>query len=574
MLWPWSTSLSGVQIEAPSSQVLPTVVLNIPTIVSSCSESFSLDYSGPYGSGGRSWKSIIINVTNSDQNLENLNVLLNQLVLSQGQTLNIPLEYFIPSESPYNFSVTLCNFLGFCSSSTQSMQIVSNDSLSLLILGGTQYRTISPGESLSIQTKVIFTKCSQTSNSNNFEYSWKLIKNNNIEIDFVNLSHDPSQLLLKSGVLSYGSDYKVEVSVKAVNNDIIYNSSNHILISVKSGEIIANIDGGVTERVIRGNSEVVINASDSYDENILGTNLESNLKFLWSCKQLFPVTSLNCDTMFTSQSLQNLSIDSNKSLQLAALSQASGTAEITLTLTSYIEFDLRLTKKSIHIKIIPLTSSQINLAIKSNTLSDSKQALGYYSDSILGMIPISAVINADHKFKLEASVNVPNNLIVTSTWSLNSNQVNLETASLTPISKTMDGSISTSNYIFSLKLDSNTLIKDNSYLFTLTSNPIDSTLGLSSSSNIAIRVNDAPTGGFFTISPELGYEMLDKFNFIASQWNDNDLPLTYKFQYKSISDSLILLGKFESISYGSFQLPAGSSKSDNENKVVCIFYCK
>ena len=102
------------------------------------------------------------------------------------------------------------------------------------------------------------------------------------------------------------------------------------------------------------------------------------------------------------------------------------------------------------------------------------------------------------------------------------------------------------------KKHSNTL-----YTFTVTVSYITS--GFSSSASIQVMTNGPPLLGKVTVNPTTGFEILDKFYFTASKWEDDDLPLSYSYGfYRSDGSKNVLQVKSESNS-GSFIFPSGDS---------------
>jgi len=85
-----------------------------------------------------------------------------------------------------------------------------------------------------------------------------------------------------------------------------------------------------------------------------------------------------------------------------------------------------------------------------------------------------------------------------------------------------------------------------------------------------VTTNGPPTPGLFTVSPSTGIELSDSFLFAASQWSDQELPLSYVFGFHSPSDySLILsIRSLSEIAFASSTLPAGLAT--NGHTIVCV----
>jgi hypothetical protein len=113
-----------------------------------------------------------------------------------------------------------------------------------------------------------------------------------------------------------------------------------------------------------------------------------------------------------------------------------------------------------------------------------------------------------------------------------------------------------------LVLSANSLAETASYVFYLSCG--------ASSSSVAVTTNGPPTPGLFTVSPSTGTELSDSFLFAASQWSDQELPLSYVFGFHSPSDySLILsIRSLSEIAFASSTLPAGLTT--NGYTIVCV----
>jgi hypothetical protein len=61
--------------------------------------------------------------------------------------------------------------------------------------------------------------------------------------------------------------------------------------------------------------------------------------------------------------------------------------------------------------------------------------------------------------------------------------------------------------------------------------------GMKGTASVIIQVNGLPLSGSFITSPSSGVELSSVFQWIASNWMDSDLPLSYVFGFVSPSSS-------------------------------------
>ena len=72
--------------------------------------------------------------------------------------------------------------------------------------------------------------------------------------------------------------------------------------------------------------------------------------------------------------------------------------------------------------------------------------------------------------------------------------------------------------------------------------------------------NGPPLLGKVLVNPTTGFEILDKFYFTASKWEDDDLPLSYSYGfYRSDGSKNVLQTKSEA-NNGEFIFPSGGTE--------------
>jgi len=112
----------------------------------------------------------------------------------------------------------------------------------------------------------------------------------------------------------------------------------------------------------------------------------------------------------------------------------------------------------------------------------------------------------------------------------------------------------------SLYLPANSLLASKIYGFTLSCDLY--------SASVMIRMNSPPIPGNFTLSPQIGIEMKDLFQFKATAWFDKDLPISYQFGFTSDKTNSILVIHERSLSnIGASSLPSGSQNMNYQ--LIC-----
>jgi len=95
------------------------------------------------------------------------------------------------------------------------------------------------------------------------------------------------------------------------------------------------------------------------------------------------------------------------------------------------------------------------------------------------------------------------------------------------------------------------LTQGSSYTFRLT---VTDSSSASSSSTVVLTMNEAPSSGSVTVTPERGFALGTSFTYTALNWVDEDLPLTYIFGTVSLNDD-------QSLDLATFS-PFGGESSD------------
>jgi hypothetical protein len=128
-------------------------------------------------------------------------------------------------------------------------------------------------------------------------------------------------------------------------------------------------------------------------------------------------------------------------------------------------------------------------------------------------------------------------------WKLNNSIVNLADIALTSTYKTINLNMINSldantNYIhFNLLISSQIPPIQSAYTFSLVLSNDDKYEDQIETS-ITIIKNQPPIPGVFSIDPVSGSELSTSFSFYAYYWDDQDLPLSYVFSYRSFTNEI------------------------------------
>jgi sugar lactone lactonase YvrE len=559
--WPITNSFSSLtKIGLPVAPVSPTIVISIPQQIGECSP-LLLDLTSSSGDGGRGWRNISVIVSSPTATNRTLLTQLQHL-LDTRYVMNPPSLidgfYFQPN-TQYSFLVKLCNFLGKCSSSSSSLNVLSS-AVPVVSIVGSSSVTIKRSQTLSVMTSISLKSCSGSISSSDLSYSWSVVVFSSssslsavVPFTAASTSKDPTRYLLSSYTLAAGSVYEVSIKVSYLN---VAFSTAAVQIIVKKGNLIATIKGN-TQQAVRVKELISLDASKSYDEDYGNTAagiVASRLLVSWSCYQLQPTLVNNCESIFTlPSSSSTISNSSATVLSLTALASAANTVA-QLTVIVMDNEKARSAYAIVTVTVLPEMVPVISLT----------------SGAVLGG---ANMMNSGQSLQLTATVQMPAGVAGNATWEVltegngeasSSSSLNISTSALTPISQKFLLSTSASFYTVYLALRPNTLSPGQSYTFALKclSSTMPSSVASVTASLISVIVNSPPIPGQFSVSPLSGKEIFDSFAFTCSGWIDNDLPVSYRFSYISHTGNRMLLRSLSIIPYTSSPLPAGSSTND------------
>jgi len=423
--------------------------------------------------------------------------------------------------------------------------VVLNYVIPNVVIPGPSLRSGTKKDALLVSSHAFVASCSGDKMYSGLQYTWSISSNSIPQFSILSMSKDPSKLLLPSYSLKSNTIYDISLSVTTEGSSLF--SSTRVKVYVIVGNIFAIIEGGGV-RTIRIGESHVLNGLKSYDED-----QEGELSYHWSCIQISPSYINDCYRAFSVDSL--ISDNTLPSYELTPISSAINVqCMITLTI---VDATLTRSSQAISIQILPSLSPVVSLNAPN--------------------LAASGIMNAGSRLQLVGSLSVPASTGGYAQWSIDDNNIDLSTISLTKLDASIPVDISNSNPFSStrmyLTLMENSLPLGISLTFTLKGQvQVDSVITHTSTS-IVVLINAPPTPGLFQVTPlRGGYALSDSFTFLATQWVDPELPLSYQFSYISNTMVDIVLISKGSASYGMTKLTSGSKENNYHLSCVAQIY--
>lgn len=230
-----------------------------------------------------------------DVGTSSLSSSLLSLLSSNANAMSIKLpSSSVQAEVNHLFTITMCNFMGTCSSAAHSVYVLSKDvPLADLSISTTQLHTWHRRVDLLYDVNYFDLRSSsscasdyyQDSNSDMYEYQWAIFDQaSGAELtQYTTQAKVPSIYYLPAYTLPAGLVYKLVLSAYEATSSIAASSSVSIYISV--GDVVSVIDGGIDSTSIKFGEAYEIYGSESYDNDISpsSTSRQEGLSFLWSC---------------------------------------------------------------------------------------------------------------------------------------------------------------------------------------------------------------------------------------------------------------------------------------------------
>lgn len=536
--WKFSPSVN-VTLRSPLVLLVPVVSVTGPNLLGSCSP-LTIDVSSSVGSAGRAWTNVSFAVsgitTSSSISAEAVleSATKTQQFLNEVYTVSPPtaIPAALLTVGSFNFVVTLCNFLGGCGQGTLVVNVVDL-SVPLVRIFGSPTRTTLARSPFTLTSEAVKTSCGgTTASSAGFIYSWSVVKDGTPMPSLVSRSRQASIFLLAPNVLAVGSYYSITLSVFDTVASTVGTAS--VEVYVQPSDIVAVISGGALRGVSTA-TPITLSAESSYDQDKIGVSgSNAGLSFSWSCSTIAPVLLDSC--------LLRLSGTSSGAIVVSV-------PERTLSNTS--------------VQITVSVTDRTRIAQASVTVFVQMPSLPLVS--LIASTSLASKVNPSSTVSLQGSVSMigPSYCF----WTSSDSTIDLSQDALTPYVALFNVSRPSSS-LFSMLLSPNVLLPRHQYSFILSCGAgLMLSVGDVSSGQISFVTNGPPLPGKFGVSPDSGSALSDLFQFSASQWVDEDLPITYSFGFFSTSGDFQSLQSQSQLSFVLSTLPAGLAA--NENRLTC-----
>lgn len=530
------TALASAQsklITAPSTAVSPTIILSLPSQVSTCSD-LTVNPTASTGNGGRSWSAVTWSVTNSDGSVASF---ASSFTAQNGTTLK---SFTVSSSSlqagSYFIALTLTNFLGKTATLTTSLTVVSSADLPLLTISGPATLSMVPSSSLSLSASVQTSACSTSTSS--LAYVWTVYKDGTQMSSLKSSSRNALQFQLPSYSLDANSIYTVQVSASSGGAT----ASAQVSVIVSAGGVTARIGGG-SSRLI--SADTALDASSSTDES---SSTNSQLSYEWTCS-IASSSSFGSDcstTLFQSQSLTGSSITAKYS----AMSD------------------------SVIYKVTVTVVSAISGSSGSASTELSRPASGIPTVALAIPSTVS-VVNIGSVFSLSGTVQASVGLSCVWIPSVTGVAVTINSTS-TVFARNLTAQQVASTFSFPLVMSSSVFSAGSSVTFKLQASALSNGRYTTAAySQVVVYMNGYPVSGSTTVSPQNGTALATKFEVTTSDWTDDasDMPFTYDFSYQlSASASALTVQSRSNLNVVYTYLPAGLESSNYSVIVIGRVY--
>jgi hypothetical protein len=528
---------SGMQISAPANALAPAVSISAPAVLGGCDD-LRLDISSSVGSGGRAWS----NVTAAVSALSGVDTTAVSSALTAIRVWSPPpvlSARLFQRGMTYNFAVTLCNFLGQCNTGSKKV-LTLNETVPSLSLPGPALRTITTKEQLNLASSAFVSTCDGKRSSTGLTYQWAPSLGNVAVLGLISTAKDSSRYILPAYSLVPGSLYQITLTVNLAGST--QSSAVSTQIFVQPGKVVASIRGGNTRVMRVDGTPAVLDASASYDEDINGP--AAGWTFTWSCMQTAPAYDDTCAGIFSNiQPQTNL-----PSFTVVPKAESVGAAgEFTVTVTDASR--QRRASATVSVTVLPSLAPVVTISAP--------------------IVPSSLVMNAGQILQLVGTLSVPASLGGGANWTIDDSSVDLASIGLfpaythiAPVTEALSGTV-ISKTIY-MAIPGNSLPPGATLTFSL----VGTSATRQATDSITIAINAPPIPGTFAVDPSDGVELQQSFQYLAAQWVDSDLPLTYLFGYVAVDGSSVTLRSRVEVSYATSLLTAGDVESDHQ--VTCF----
>lgn len=517
-------SSKSVTVSLPLTPLYPTVIVNLPAVVSSCNN-LTVDATYSYGHGGRSWKSAVWDVSSSKSDSKTVSIIktyLTKVSYAVNQIITLPSS--ILGAETYTVSLVLTNFLGYSSTGVGVIAISGDINLPVLTVPGGTTASFYAYQTVSVSCVASVSSCATTSN---ISYA-SAIYLNNVKQSFVSSAIDPRTFKLSPYTLTAGNTYRLQFNASSsATTSLSAVASVSVLVTINRGLVVSSVQGGYSRKAPVDKS-ILLDAGNSYDED----SVTSSLTYLWSC-----------------------SISSRTGYGTDCSSIIPTRSASSITIPAY-------TLNSTYVYSMAVLVSSSDGRSSSSSVVITPIAAGAISVQMLSEL---TVINRNSKLSL--SCYIVSSKAFTASWAVyySGKAQNISSSSVSKMSYTQAEALR--NITFTISYSPNSFVEGRLYTFQLTAYPNNAS-NLVSSTEISITINIPPYGGVLSASPASGKALSTVFSILCTLWTSNNLPLKFMFTYQisSIYPELTI-GSLSLSPSLSTTLPSGV----DSNSVITIY---
>ncbi|RYG69290.1 hypothetical protein EON64_03095, partial [archaeon] len=518
-----------IQVQVPAVLQAPTVVLSGPSSLTAC-QNLRLDATSSSGNAGRSWSSFQMLARRVGPGGGGgadgaLTTFLSSSSFKLSPPTTIP-QNLLAKGVTYAFTATLCNFLTACGSATKVVVVNEDESVTPVVtIAGGSSRSFGRSLAIEVRANAFTQSCTGAVSVQNLQYNWSLaLVAGNIGSFDLSKVRSTSQNLAMFRLPPFTLPRAAVYRLTSLVTSTMYHSSSSasVMISIIAGDIQAIITGG-SRRFVKTGVRSVISASNSVDQDVnTAKGAAAGLLFQWSCVQIAPAFDSTCDN--------------------------------TLLLDSSTVAQEDLAVEPVELQAVD-TTSRITVVVYDATRSASAFVdVGVTTDEI-SVVRIDTAASAlsnvltNKQLSLDASLKVV--APCTGSWQVDDTSIDLSTAALTPIQR----EFRRGNFRFSLAIGSNYLPQRSTLTFSLQCGQAIAA--------VTVTTNGPPLPGRFEVSPPSGTELQVMFSFLAAEWLDQDLPISYQFAFVTPTGQTLVIQGRSQTSYTSSKMPAGPASNGN-----------
>jgi hypothetical protein len=474
----------------PLSPTIPSVTLSASSSSVGVCDDLTLDASSSSGSGGRAMSYNFSVVSGNGFSIYNVSEVLNSMNLLNGgrgkYRVVIPSE-IMPRGALMIFKLEVSNFLNYKGSPQTTSVMKLGIPAPIISIQGSNPRLTTHSDALKLTATARLPSMSCISiDLSNAKMGFRWFEDSGLFTgDLEDTSRNPRILSIPEDSLEPLNTYSFRVIGYMMDSSV--NNSAMVDVEVEQQAVVAQITGGSYQQFGRDLS-FELDGSGSYDPDASSVSFY----YSWTC-QASSLTA-NCTKLAM--------VDNSSSLAVPAL---------TLPVGDYV----------------------FTLFVSKNERNDTAQVDVEIVSGAPPVISITALTqdkyNSGDEF-LSLTSSVTSSYTFSTIWSADSSDVaNLFMS---------DGSYASSvSNKLSVVVALSILTEGDTYTLRLTATD---SYGESSYSTVSLTMNEPPSSGDIDVTPKNGYALDTSFTFTATNWVDDDLPLTYIFGTTGVNSDATL----------------------------------